>query len=295
MSNLGNTFMSKPWNDPGDLFGQQSNSKFAKPAMPTPPNYQALIEDQAKQNRINQTTPYGSLQFSTDPKTGQVSANYSMTPQEKALYGGLQGGEKSLLGATAGGAPQFNAMGQFHPGNFSAQIGKDEQSSFNDAMALMNPQLKMQQDQLNQSMADRGLPVGSEIQGNAQNQFDQYRGGLETQAAYNALGMGQQEQAQGYNEGLNTYGANQNANLQNYGAGMEGYNANMASLGSLFNMGNNMPGLNNFYSPTGVNTLGAAGLAQNAAQQNYASQMQQYGANLGGLYGLGGAAIGAFG
>lgn len=265
-----NNAPGQQFGDPGNLFGNNTpggNGKWDKPLAPAPPDYKALIDEQGKQGRIDQTTPFGSLQYSTDPNTGQISANYSMNPQEQALYGGLQGNQQSLLNSTQGG---------FHPGNFSNQINNDEQSSFNQAMALMNPQLKMQQDQLNQSMADRGLPIGSEIQGNAQNQFDQYRSGLMNQAAYNSIGMGQQEQAQGFNEGL------------------QGYNTNMASLGSLFNMGNSMPGLNNFFAPQGADVTGAAGLASNAAQQNYANQMQQYGSNMGGLYSLGAAGIGAF-
>lgn len=253
------------YGDWGNLLGNApAGGKFTTPTMPTPPDYKSLIDEQGKQNRINQTTPYGNLTFKTDPKTGQVSANYAQDPQDAALQDQLMHGESSILG-----------QGNFKQGNFGGQIRQDEQNQYNDAMKLMQPQLDQQQAQLTQNMADRGLPIGSEIQQNSQGQFDASKNNLMTNAAMQAMGMGQQEQQ------------------QMFGQQLQGYNANQATLGSLFNMSNNMPGLKDFFSPTGIDVNGAAGLANSAAQQNYAQQMQQYGSNMGGLYGLGGSAIGA--
>lgn len=252
--------------DPANIFGNNTaggSGKWDKPSTPTPPNYDQLIKDQASANQINQNTPNGSLNFSTDPKTGQTTANMAYSPQMQAYadqLGGLQG-------------QYANQAGPFQPQDNSAAVNSTEQSSYNDAMKLMQPQLDQQQAQLTQNMADRGLPVGSEIQQNSQQQFGQYEGGLENQAASNAIGQGQ--------------------SLQNqlYGQQLGAYQANMGGLGEIGQLQSGLPSLNSFYSPVSTNTLGAASLAQNAAQTNYAQQMQQYGSNMGGLFDLGAAVL----
>lgn len=241
--------------DPADLDQNQSGSKFQKPTAPTPPDFKNLIDEQAKENRIDQTTPNGSLQFTTDPKTGQVSANMAYSPQMQA-YANQLGGLQNQYASQGG---------PFKPQDNSAAVNSAEQSSYNDAMKLMQPQLDQQQAQLTQNMADRGLPVGSEIQQNSQQQFGQYESGLENQAAYNAIGQGQ--------------------SLQNqlYGQQLGAYQSNMAGLGEVSQLQGALPGLNSFYSPTGVDVNGSANISSNAAQQNYNSQLQQYSSNMGGL------------
>ncbi len=233
--------------DPGDIFQNNPNSKFQKPQMPTPPNYQALIDEQAKMNRISQNTPFGSLSYTTD-KNGNPIANYSLSPQYQKMSNLFM---NRIIGAANGGA------------TYDKKITRQY---YNNAMGLLQPQLQQQQDQFTQNLADRGLPPGSQLYGSLSDQFNQDKNNQMLQVANDAISKGL------------AYGQQNQTRLQ----------------GLLGAFGQFTPGLNGFFSPSGVDVNGSASIAANAANQNYNALMQQYSGNLQGLYGLGSAGIAAF-
>lgn len=232
--------------DPFDVFQTNQNSKFHKPDVPTPPDYKALIDEQAKVNRINQNTPFGSLQFTTD-KNGNTVANYNLSPQYQKMSNMLL----RQLGGSIGGAPQYDR--------------RLTKQYFNDTMKLLNPQLQQQQAQFTQNLADRGLPAGSQLGDSLTQQFNQGQNDARLQAAQQAI-----------QQGL-AYGQFGQTRQQ--------------GLAQLFNQFT--PGLNGFFSPSGIDVNGSQSLSQNAANQNYQQLMNAYSANQQGLYGLGSAGIGA--
>jgi hypothetical protein len=252
--------------DPGDIFGGNPNSKFAKPQPPTPPDYKGLIDEQAKVNRIGQNTPWGSLSYTTD-KNGNQIANYNLSPQYQSIANSFF---KNMQGAS-----------NFQPAKLQTGFNRGIANNyFANAMKLLQPQLTQAQDQFTQNLADRGLPAGSQLYGSLSDQFNSNRNNLLTQTAQDAISQGL-----AYTQAQNQARQQQQQANQSYLTGM----------GQAY--GQFTPGLNSFFSPSGIDVTGSASLAQSGAQNNYNALMQAYSGNMQGITGLlgslGAAYIGA--
>ena len=137
----------------------------------------------------------------------------------------------------------------FNPNDFSGDTQRTQQATFGQAMNMLGPQFEQQQRQLEQRLADQGIPVGSEAYGQAMKQFAQNRDTALQNAAYQAVGAGSSEQSrlaaeqmqkqqlaaamrgQGFSE------AQTNANLANaarsaaFGENYQNVGANNAAVG----------------------------------------------------------------
>lgn len=119
----------------------------SSPKAPKAPDYEKLISQQALLNRVNQTTPFGSVTYSGPDKTNQT---VTLSP---AMQGVLDSAIGRAMAGGAVSAPEFDA-------NLNRQSIVD--ALYGRSMSLVEPQFQQRERSLRQNLADRGLVEGSE-------------------------------------------------------------------------------------------------------------------------------------
>lgn len=302
----------------------------SKPKAPKAPDpYQTAQADFAY-NNFNQRTPYGNVDV-VAPRFGPGNrlispGTITMSPtpelqhqldlQNQLTTGALDLAsnrqhwlEQSLPGMPSGidfsrvrDVPQFNS-----PQVDDASRQRVEQASFNRARGLLDPVFADQERALRGTLADQGLPAGSEARNYDLGQFYDQRNQAYNQAAQDAVMAGGAEQSRMFQDAL----AGQQAQ---FGAGMQGRQMDISDQLQNFNLiGQNratlfnelqallgqqqvaQPTLQNFYAPQGSNFTGAQQIASQAASNNYNTRAGLYGDSFGGILGalgtIGGAAL----
>ena len=234
-----------------------------------------------KANRINQTTPYGSLTYSQNPDETWNQVETLAPEAQKALDQQLALNTK--YGETANvGFDKARQLFENPELDTSAlptrgiDVGKTAQEAI---MSRLQPQLAQQEEALRTRMANQGITLGSNAYGQEMNQQGQRRNDLEMQAAMQGINLDQanrsaalQEQAYMQDRPLNLINALRSGNQvqapqfqqfanqattqgpdmlgaanSQYGAQMDSYNANQAQSGGmmsgLLGMGLGMAGL----------------------------------------------------
>ncbi len=243
---------------------------------PKPPNPQQLSSEQThanvaaaktqqQLNQTNQAGPLGSNTYTTDPKTGQSTLTTSLSPAEQGLLSGSQ---------ATGGAANTQALadvGGIKPLDLS------NTSVMSDIASVYQPQFQQQQqwaqEQLNSQLANQGIFPGSEAYDRSQQTFQTSQGDAWNNILENA-------RAQSVNE--------MEAQFQLPAAQA----TQLAGLGQP-----QMPQLQST-PQTGVQPTNVSGITQQSYQDQLARQQlqqQQQNAMMGGLFGLGGAALQAGG
>ena len=244
---------------------------------PAVPDYQALANKTAANNlkasqaataanRVNQYTPYGSLNYSqtgTDSQGNPMwSANQSVNPLLQPAV------NQSLSNVSNQYASPFTG------GNLPS-YGINPSQTYSDAiMQRLQPQMQMQQKQFDAQMANQGIPVGSEAYQNAARQFQQGQNDQRTSAVVGGMGVGLQ------------------ANQQQYGQNLTNYNNTLANAQGIKSLATP-----NYINPSSQQTTAGAD-ALSAGIGGYNAQMGQYNAQqaanqnmYSGLFGLGGAGL----
>jgi hypothetical protein len=248
---------------------------------------------QANLNSVNQYTPFGSLEYSQsgtwDDGTPKRSVTQTLTPQQQRIAD-LSQNASETYGQT-GNALLNNVKGMLSSPVDMSQFGAQPtyDTAFRDAQR--------------QALISRSQP-----------DFDRQRAALETQLANQGIGIGSQaynDEQQRFQKGYNDFllGADLNAgNLAGaeYARMIQGrqnqiseaYMPRQQSLNELAALA----GGTQLQSPSFVNTpqtgiantdiIGAQGLQYQGQQNAYNQQMGQQNAAMGGLFGLGGAALG---
>ena len=265
--------MSAVTNTVSSLFGGGGGGGSA----PAVPDYASLANQTAENNlnaartataanRVNQITPYGNLNYEItgEDKYGNPTwtATQSVSPE-------LQGLSNKVLGGLEG------QYGQNFTGGNLPSYGIDPGQTYSDAiMKRLQPQMQMEQKQFDAQMANQGIPVGSEAYTNAARVFQQGQNDKMTSAVTGGMGVGLQANQQQYGQNLTNYQLPLNIANQVKGLTTPGY-VNSAQQAT----------------PSGADLFGA-GMA------GYNAQMGQYNANqagqqnaMGGLFGLGSAAL----
>ena len=217
-------------------------------------------------NRVNQYTPYGSLEYQQTGKDEFGNPMWSATQTPTAPLG------------LASQLSQYNVLGQyanpFTGGNLPS-YGINPGETYSDAiMRRLEPQQQMQQKSFDAQMANQGIPVGSEAYNNAARQFQQAQNDQRTSAIVGGMGAGLQANQQQYGQNLTTY----NNALQN-ALGIK----NLATP--------------NYINPAAQQTTAGADIlgATNAQYQNqlgaYNAEQARNSQMLGGLMGLGAAGL----
>jgi hypothetical protein len=125
-------------------------------------------------NRVNQTTPYGSLNYSqsTDQFGNPVwSANQTLSPELQNLVGGSLGNLQSSLNTPA----------------YGVNAGETATDAI---MRRLRPEMQNQSESFDVKMANQGIPVGSEAYNRAYRNFSQGQNDLLTSAQTAGINTG---------------------------------------------------------------------------------------------------------
>jgi hypothetical protein len=215
----------------GGLLGGVTGMLFGKPDVPATPDYSGAARETAAgnldaaraataANRVNQVTPFGTLQYSVtgqDPYGNPTwTSTSALSPDQQALY------DYDIQTSKGLGALQQQGLG--YVSNMLASpfdtsrlpqtginAGEDMTQSI---MRRLQPTLAMEQKQFDTQMANQGIPLGSEAYENAKRMFDQRQNDRlvssviqGTQTGLQARGQGFSEQAYQRNEPINTLNA----------------------------------------------------------------------------------------
>lgn len=258
--------------------------------MPRAPNYSKLAKQQSQlerdimqyvlsANRVNQSTPYGSLNYSqsgTDQYGNPTyTATQTLSPEQQAIYQGQTGAMGDIFANYADqlANPEIDT-------SLLPQVGINAGEAYQDAiMRRLQPQLERQQQMTETKLANQGIPVGSEAWNNAMTDLRQNLNDQRTSAVVGGFNTGLAANRNAFDQAL----TNQNLPINTLNAlrtGAQAQNPNYV----------NSPNMQAWSAP---NLMGAANSQYNAAMNQYnANQMGN--ANFwGGLMNIGGAALSA--
>jgi hypothetical protein len=281
----------------GGLLGGVTGMLFGEPDVPATPDYRGAAQqtaqgnlDAARQataaNRVNQVTPYGSLNYAitgSDPYGNPTwTATSSLSPDQQQLYNYDVATSKGLGQLQQKGLNYVSGMldQPFNTSNLpktGINVGEDMTQSI---MRRLQPTLAMEQKQFDTQMANQGIPLGSEAYQNAKRMFDERQNDKlvssviqGTQTGLQARGQGFSEQAYQRNEPINTLNA--------------------------VRSGSQVTNPNSFFvsapqqaTTAGADYLGAAGMTGNANIAAANATNAQRNAMISGLFNIGAAAAG---
>jgi hypothetical protein len=267
------------------------------PSAPAAPDYSGAARETAAgnvdaarvataANRVNQYTPYGSLEYtmSGEDKYGNPmwSATQKFSPEQQKL---LDIQNQLSLGVGELGTKGLEYVGQQLQNPFDVSqlpsLGINPGETYSDAMIRrLAPQMEQSRGKLEQQLANQGIGIGSEAYDRAMRNFDQKQNdlllGAQTQGLQSGLQARQQqfgELAYRRNEPLNVLSALRTGS--------------QVTAPSYVNSSQQA-------TTAGADLLGAAGMQYNAQMGDFnAKQAAQQNFNQG-LMGLGGAGIMAF-
>ena len=239
-------------------------------------NAQSDLETQARLNRVNTTSPFGGTTWSEDPNTGKWTQANTFSPELQNLF------NRQIQGAGFDYSPEKLAaptLGQFQPGNYQDLVDAATQATFQKQKALLDPYYEQQNRTFEQTMANRGLPVGAEAYDTSYANMTDAQNRAYQQAAMDAILAGQQEQGRLYGQDLSTYGTNTQTALSQYDAQraaesdyfnklLQGKQLDYNQLASLLQQNQAQP-----VSP--LNVSGALGQQYQGQLLNYQQQQQQ--------------------
>jgi hypothetical protein len=226
----------------GGLLGGVTGMLFGEPDIPATPDYTGAAKETAAgnldaaraavaSNRVNQVTPYGSLNYAVtgkDPYGNPTwTATTSLSPEQQQLYnydvqsslglGRLQNTGLDYVNKMISqpfstsslpqlssqlNAPQFNQLGNaetMQRAGSTEQLQRDLQdqgmAGWDRASALMmqrlQPQMDIQQKNLDARLANQGIAVGTEAYNRAKIGLGTQQNDLLTQAQLQSQGIGQ--------------------------------------------------------------------------------------------------------
>lgn len=182
---------------------------FKTPKPPKAPDPAATVEAEAKANQINQFTPYGNLIYGQYDPTGkfkkftgkEAEGRAAMFVQESPYQQAFrEGGEGLSLGLIrqiqqqGQGLPVARTAGQIEKGlgklstDFSGDAKRAQQAFYESAVGQLRPEFQKQRGQIEQRLADQGLPMGSKAYQEELNRLEQQQN--------NQLGQLSQESVQ---------------------------------------------------------------------------------------------------
>lgn len=229
-------------------------------------------EYNAALNRINQSSPFGSINYTqsgTDPATGAplYTQNTQLSPQMQSLLDSQMGAQQGISSAISGAIG--NLPGEaFDPSGINTDKIRD--ASYSMRVAQMQPQWDDEARAMEGRLSDRGIPIGSEIW-NTEN--DRYEGARNDSLA--------QISRQSEMDAANEY-------QRQFGNAMTEYNMPLQYLTAL--MGNSSAVQNPTFSPFAQSAAGGtdvSGNVWNAYKANVDRHNQQQANMMGGLVGLG--------
>jgi len=270
---------------------------FSAPKAPTPPDPAATVEAEAKANRVTQFTPQGTLRFGFVGPNGEFEEDVSgeqralkvyETPFQESLRGlgesemlnlaqQLQGTNLSPFRTAgdieAGLAPQV-------PTDFAAEAARLEDATFESGQQRLQPVFDRQREQLEQRLADQGLPMGSDAYEEELNRLEESQNEQLSRLALDAVAQGRAEQDRLARLGSALRGQSLNEQLGLSQLDSSQRQQSFAELGAL--LGFNTPFSQQQVRPIDVAGITNAGYAnQLAAQQANQQARAQQASNIG--------------
>lgn len=192
------------------------------------------IERQIQTNRVNQSGPYGSTTWQRDPVTGAMTQSTSLGPWEQRKYE-QQAGQDFYQGEIGQGKlDQIANQGEFSYGGIKDTIGQDQLTSERQRLedALMSnfetrnkAQFDREAQNLEQTIADRGLDPTGEAAKELRAQMGQRQSDARQNAMTEASKLGGEELGRTYgisadirNRQTTEYGTQRNAPYNEYSA-----------------------------------------------------------------------------
>ena len=234
-------------------------------------------------NRINQYTPYGSLTYNRDPSAATPdegwSATQSLSPEQYQILQRNQNLSTGLLGTAETGLGKVNDLLSNPTIDESrlAQMPISGQSVQDAIMSRLDPQMARRREQLDQNLANQGIPIGSEAYTNSMTDQGQQENDLRINAALQGINTGLGARQQGIQE--QTYMQDRPLNVVN--ALRTGSQVTMPQFA-------NVPQQS---TTTGANYLGAAQQQGQWDQNMYNQGVGSNNAMMSGLFSLGGAGL----
>jgi len=211
----------------------------------------------------NQSNQFGNQTTTVDPITGQPTVNSTLSPGDASALKGIQDTSTQASGSAQGflGGQYQNLLSSAGPQNGPSQA---LQSAIYGNLTQGYDQQEAQDYQnFDQSMANRGIPVGSNAYNNAKNQLDlswqQKTQGAQNTALTDAYGQATTQQ---------------NANTSSLNAGTSALGA-MSNAGQAGYVNPNFQGFSSVaYQQPDVQGLYNTGVASSLTQQQIQEQLQ---------------------
>lgn len=255
------------------------------------------VRESALVNQINQITPFGSETFTGEIGTPDRTRIVALDPADQAnleaqrrIGAGLFGlGESALVpqvGAALGSELDFSGLPQISgQEDLLAASRPLEQATFQRGLNLLQPGFEQEREALTVQLANQGIPRGSEAFNEAVGNFERNRQQQLENLALSSVGAGRAEQSR-------LFGLEQTARQQGLSELLTGRAQPINELSALLQ---GAPAISapQFAPPAqfGVAPVDIAGLTtQNFGFESQQAQRRQSDL-LGGLFGLGSAAI----
>lgn len=256
---------------------------------------------------VNSYGPDGSVTYAADPNApGGYAQTTNLSPGQQQLY---DSGLQAQQGATNVADQQVGRVGQalgqtLTPGQLQTSVNPvtmGDQSvqnavnaSYNQATSRLDPQWAIADNQTKTALANQGLSQNDTAYQNAEGQFGRNKNDAYTSAYNSAVGAGQAEQGQLYNQGLQGGQFTNTAQQQDFQQQAYQQQLPIDELSSLLGLGQvqSPSGIN--YTPTGsasTDVIGAQGLQSSASAKQAQIAQQGLSSLTGGLFSLGSAAI----
>jgi hypothetical protein len=262
----------------GGILSPITNTLFGSPQTVATPDYSSAAEQTAANNlrnaqlatvanRVNQSTPYGSLSY-TQSKDANGNPVWSAT---QSLNPALQGAVDTSLGNVAS---QY--QNNFTGGNLPS-YGINPGETYSDAiLRRLQPLQAQARESSDVQLANQGIMPGSEAYNRAKTLLAQGQNDQLTSAIVGGMNTGLQANQQQYNQNLTNY-----RNPLTIAQGIQGLTQQ------------------NFVNPydqaatSGADITSAMGLTNQSQQANANAVNAQNNAMMSGLFSLAGGAIGA--
>lgn len=266
-------------------------------------------------NNPNVVSPLGTVTYAQtgtqtltnpDGSTSSVptyTETQSLSPAEQQLFdqqtqlgsqentiaaGALTNVQGALQQPIAAPTPVQTSVGS------QADIANATQQAQQAAYTRMQPALNQQQQQLTSQLASQGIAPGSQAYIQAMQQF----GMQQNDAITSSIQTGDTEQAQLYNEALQSAGLNNSGSAQQLQEEIAQQNQPINEVTALASGGQvSMPSFQAYQGGTVAQTPVAQSVydSANLAEQQYQAQANEAAQENAGLFGLGGSALGALG
>lgn len=156
---------------------------------------------QARLSNVNQNTPWGSLTYTEGPNNRWTS-DTTLSPELQQQFSGLQNIITGSMGNVSTD-PTANVQG-FDPRNynFDDTVNQARDAAYAQQTQFLDPEFAKSQAALDQNLADRGIPLGSQAYTGMQDDLSRQKQAAYADARNSAFNQGLSAQSQGFTQGM---------------------------------------------------------------------------------------------